>query len=59
MSFGPLAFPRIAHYVTADRGLVQVRAQGQSVLVLFDVLSVARGRAELTLILAAPVAARP
>jgi hypothetical protein len=56
VSFGPLAFPRLAKYTVAERGLVRVSVQGRSVLVLIDVVSVARSRTELTLIVEAPAA---
>ena len=58
LSFRPIAFPRLARYVTAVRALVRVRVQGQSVVVVVDVVSVARSRTELTLLMEAPATAR-
>jgi hypothetical protein len=56
VSFRRLAFPRLAAYSAAYRMLIEVRAQGQRVLVLADEVLIGRNRTELTLALAAPAA---
>jgi hypothetical protein len=58
VSLRKLAFPRLAGYTAAYRLLVAVRAQGQRVLVLVDMVLVGRSRTELTLTVSAPAAAR-
>jgi hypothetical protein len=58
VSFRKRAFPRLAHYAAAYRLLVKVHAQGQSVLVVVDLVVVGRSRTELTLTTSAPAAAR-
>ena len=58
VSFRRRAFPRLAKYAAAYRMLVRVHAQGQSVLVVIDLVVVGRSRTELTLTTSAPAAAR-
>jgi hypothetical protein len=58
VSFGRRAFPTLAKYAAAYRMLVRVHAQGQSVLVVVDLVVVGRSRTELTLTMSAPAAAR-
>jgi hypothetical protein len=58
VSFGRRAFPRLAKYEAAYRMLVKVQAQGQSVLVVIDIVLVGRSRTELTLTTSAPAGAR-
>ena len=58
VSFGRRAFPRLAKYSAAYRMLVRVHAQGQTVLVVVDLVTVGRSRTELTLTMSAPAAAR-
>jgi hypothetical protein len=57
ISFGKLAFPRLARYAAAYRALIAVQTQGQRVLVAVDVVVVGHSRTELTLTVAAPAAA--
>jgi len=58
VSFGRRAFPRLAKYSAAYRMLVRVHAQGQTVLVVVDLVTVGRSRTELTLTMSAPATAR-
>jgi hypothetical protein len=58
VSFGRRAFPRLAKYSAAYRMLVRVHAQGQTVLVVVDLVVVGRSRTELTLTMSAPATAR-
>jgi uncharacterized protein YqiB (DUF1249 family) len=58
VSFKKRAFPRLAKYAAAYRLLVRVHAQGQTVLVVVDLVVVGRSRTELTLTMSAPAAAR-
>jgi hypothetical protein len=58
VSFKRRAFPHLAQYAAAYRMLVRVRAAGQSLLVVIDLVQVGRSRTELTLTMSAPVAAR-
>ena len=58
VSFGRHAFPKLAQYSAAYRMLVRVHAQGQTVDVVIDLVTVGRSRTELTLTLSAPAAAR-
>jgi hypothetical protein len=58
VSFRKVAFPRLARYTAAFRALIAVRANGQRVLVLADVVVFGRSRTELTLTVAAPAAVR-
>jgi hypothetical protein len=58
VSFTPMAFPKIAKLSAAFRGLVDVTSGKSSVRVLVDVVVVAAGRVELTLITTAPYSAR-
>lgn len=51
-------FPHLARYTAAYRMLVSVRAAGQSVLVVVDLVQVGRSRTELTLTMSGPAAAR-
>ena len=58
VSFKKRAFPRVAKYAAAYRLLVRVHAQGQTVLVVVDLVTVGRSRTELTLTMSAPATAR-
>jgi hypothetical protein len=58
ISFGKRAFPRVARYAAAYRMLVRVHAQGQTFLVVVDIVAVGRSRTELTLTMSAPASAR-
>jgi hypothetical protein len=58
VSFRKLAFPRLARYSAAYRMLIEVRAQGQRVLVFADEVLMRRSRTELTLAVAAPAAVK-
>jgi hypothetical protein len=58
VSFGPVAFPKIAKLSAAFRGLVDVASGKRTVRVLVDVVVVGAGRVELTLITTAPYSAR-
>jgi len=58
VSFVPMAFPKIAKLSAAFRGLVDVTSGATTVRVLVDVVVVAAGRVELTLITTAPYSAR-
>jgi hypothetical protein len=58
VSFKRRTFPKLAQYAAAYRMLVKVRAGGQSVLVVVDVVQVGRSRTELTLTMSGPAAAR-
>jgi hypothetical protein len=58
VSFRRVAFPRLATYTAAFRALIAVRANGQRVLVLADVVVFGRSRTELTLTVAAPASVR-
>ena len=58
VSFGRRRFPRLAKYAAAYRMLVRVHAQGQTVLVVVDLVTVGRSRTELTLTMSAPATAR-
>ncbi len=58
VSFQRRAFPRLAQYAAAYRMLIKVRAQGQSMLVVIDLVLVGRSRTELTLTTSAPATAR-
>jgi hypothetical protein len=58
VAFGQLAFPPVAKLSAAFRGLVVVGVGQTSVRVLVDLVVVAAGRVELTLITTAPYSAR-
>jgi hypothetical protein len=58
VSFRKVAFPQLARYTAAFRALIAVRANGQRVLLLADVVVFGRSRTELTLTVAAPAAIR-
>jgi len=58
VSFGKVAFPRLARYTAAYRALIAVASQGQRVFVSVDIVLVGRSRTELTLTVAGPAAAR-
>jgi len=58
VSFGPVAFPKVASHSAAFRGLVDVSTGNSTVRVLVDVVVVGAGRVELTLITTAPYVAR-
>jgi hypothetical protein len=57
VSFGRLAFPKVATYTRAYRALVDVNSGSGKVRVLFDVVLAGRGRTEVTLTTSAPYAA--
>jgi len=58
VSFGPIAFPKVAKLTAAFRGLIDVGSGKSAVRVLVDVVVFGAGRVELTLITTAPYSAR-
>ena len=57
VSLRRLAFPQIAEYTRAFRGLLDVPASGTTVRVMVDMVLAGRGRTEITLMSFAPFAA--
>jgi len=58
VSFGALAFPKVARLTAAYRGLVDVGVGKSAIRILVDLVVVRTGRVELTLITTAPYSAR-
>jgi hypothetical protein len=58
VSLTSLAFPRLATYAAAYRGVIVVRSLGRHVSVVVDIVLLGRSRTELTLTAVAPAAAR-
>ena len=57
VSFAKRAFPQVATYAAAYRGLVDIQVQGKTVGLLIDLVVFGRSRTELTLTVTAPAAA--
>jgi hypothetical protein len=58
ISFAKLPFPHLSTYSALFRGVISVRAQGQTVRVLTDIVLVGRSRTEINLTIAGPAAAK-